>query len=146
MNNDAPRQYQVTFGMGSALHLIWALCVMMDPEAQKITSIHILFSLFSSTWVMVVLLTMLSVLAIIGSLLSNYYRVMRVMMLVPQQCILIMSSLGVSVVMITGELPDGSFRSHWTLIAGLAPIILMTCGYAVSLSRVVLDHEGYLNG
>lgn len=143
---DVPRQYQVTFGMASLLHLIWAVSVLIDKDAKSITSIHILFSMTSSTWVMAVFLTLLSIAAIIGSILPARHRVYRVLLLVPQQCILIMSSLGVSEVMISGVLPDGTSRPHGTLIASLAPIILMTCGYAISLTRVIFDIEGFTHG
>ncbi len=140
------RWFPVSVLTASILHLVWALGLFLDPASRNATAIHALLLITSSTQLAGTILLLVALLAILGAFLDKVWVGLRVALILPQQCILIMSSIAASEAMMRQSFADGVLRPFWFITVDQAPIIVITAGYLVSLSRIILDEEGRPDG
>lgn len=135
------RWFPISVLVASGVHLVWALGLLMDTAAQRATAIHALVLVVGGTPLASTVLVVVSLLALAGSFAPSLRRTPRVLMLLPQQCVLIMSTISACDVVATGTLLDGSQKPVWYLVVAQIPIVMITAGYLLSLSRVVLTED-----
>lgn len=131
----------ITVLVASGLHLVWATGLLLDPASQNATAIHALMLLTDSTRWAGMILVMVALLGIAGAFLPIRQRVTRVMMMLPQQVVLIMSSTAAAAAMAAHSFADGVIRPFWFITVDQIPVILITMGYLLSLSRLLVSHE-----
>jgi hypothetical protein len=88
-------------------HIICGIAVLVDPVALNVTPLAALASMGSPFFAGV----MLIVVGVMAVLACNMAFAMNVLMLLPQQALLILQIWSISLVLITGQYPDGYLPS-----------------------------------
>lgn len=124
-----------------SLHLIWAVGLAIDPAAHQATALHALLLLTSNPITASAVLTIIACLAGLGctwqwDLLGLPMRIWQALLILPQQCILIMSSIGCINAMLNSAFVDGVARPRWFIIVDQIPIILITVGHVTAVASI----------
>lgn len=129
----------ITVLIASGLHLTWSAGLLLDPASQNATAIHALMLLTDSArWAGLILLVV-ALLALGGAFLHIHQRVARIFLMLPQQVILIMSSVAALSAMAARSFADGVQRPFWFIVVDQIPVILIAAGYLLSLSRMIAE-------
>lgn len=124
------------------LHLVWAVGLAIDPAAHNATALHALLLITSNAIVASAILTTIACLASLGcawhwgGVYSIPSRIWRALLILPQQCILIMSSIGALNAMLIATFADGVVRPRWFIIVDQVPVILITVGHVTALAHI----------
>lgn len=104
------------------MHWIWGITLLFSRDPLAITTIS---SLIASGFVTAphaaIMYLSIAFLALIGMAAP---KVVGVLLLIPQQIVLIISAVGAFRAMMTGVFPDGAIRSHSFLVADQIPAVL----------------------
>ncbi len=140
------RWFPISVLVASALHLVWALGLSIDPASRYATAIHALLLITDNTHLAAAVLVVVALLALVGAFLPLWSRAIRVLMMLPQQVVLVMSSMAAGSAMASRSFADGVLRPFWFITVDQVPVIIITVGYLIALSRVVLVEEGRPHG
>ncbi len=120
------------------LHLSWAGIVYWDHDATGATAVNALFRIFGSIEALIVALITTSVLAIV----ALFTRVpWAVVLLSPQQSLLLISASGAIGAMVLSMFADGVIRPRAFIIADQMHIVLAAVGHAFAIVAAGLRHE-----
>jgi hypothetical protein len=128
MFKNRPISIMVLFAV--ALHLSWATILMLDDAALNATAIHALHRYIASLPLLAATLAAAALLAVIG-LFTRVPWV--VLLLIPQQAILMMSAAGAVEAMWLGQFADGVLRPHAFIIADQFYSVLAAIGHTVAI-------------
>lgn len=128
--------------VATALHFIWAFGLAIDPAANNATAIHALLLISENTFIAAGVLAIVAALGFFGAVAIPPKRAARVLLMLPQQCILIMSSISASAAMAASTFADGVIRPRWFIIVDQTPVILITIGYLLAMTRIAREPHG----
>lgn len=114
-----------------ALHTTWALCLLIDPAAAGATAMFSAKVLGAFAGAMIYLAV--SAMALMS---LSQVGVWRPLLMLPQQTLLVMSSIMATQAMWMGHFADGVARSHFFIIADQSPAVIAMAihTYAVVLA------------
>lgn len=115
------------------VHYVFATALLMDSSAVGITAISSVVGLVGSDLLAAGCFLCVGSLAILG--LGASGRIGLILM-APQQFILIVSAGGAINAMITGRFADGVVRPHWFLIADQSPAVAAAIAHTIALVRI----------
>lgn len=139
------RWFPISVIIATGLHLVWAMGLFIDPSAKDATAVHALLLITDNTLYAAIILVIVATSGCVGAFLSIKHRVIRALLILPQQCVLIMSSTAAAAAMANRAFADGVTRPFWFITVDQAPILLITIGYLIALSRIVFGGEGRLD-
>lgn len=113
-----------------ALHVTWAALIAIDPSAVNATAVNAIYRFVHDPTALIVLLLSVAGLAIVGL----FTRVpWIVLLLIPQQCILMASASGTVEAIYLAQFADGVIRSRAFLAADQSYSILAAIGHTVAI-------------
>ena len=118
------------------LHLTWAVLVWLDPAAVNSTPVHSIFRFIRSETILPFVLVCAAALALIGNLSRNHWALL---LLIPQQTILMMAASGSIDAIWTSQYADGEVRNQAFIAADQANSILAAFGHTWALVRLARD-------
>ena len=133
--------FPISVLIASGMHFVWAAGLMLDPAAANATAVHALLLAATTPFVAASLLIIVALSALVGVFMPAKIGAWRVLLMLPQSAILIMSSTGAGYAMLQRSFADGVQRPAWFIIVDQIPIIMITLGYIIAISRLVLQHE-----
>ncbi|MBX3579934.1 MAG: hypothetical protein KF723_22250 [Rhizobiaceae bacterium] len=133
------RYYPTVVGIAIALHLIWAVGLIADPQAIHATALHAMLAVTGSSIASAGVFAAVATLAVVGMVA---HRVpVRVILILPQHLVLWISVAGEAYAMWLGQFADGTIRSHWFLIVDQVPVILIACGHTAALLFITAERQ-----
>jgi hypothetical protein len=138
---DGIKTLAVTTLVGIA-HIICGIAVLVDPVALNVTPLAALASMDNPLLAGV----MLIVVGILAVLACNMAFAMNVLMLLPQQALLILQIWSISTVLITGQYPDGYLPSggSWFILTDQIWPWLLTVSHSGWLAAFI--YQGVRGG
>ena len=130
------RWFSVSILMASAMHLVWAVGLIADRSSANATGLHAIMLIAGNHVVAAAILVVVAVLATFAAFLDPVNRALRTMMMLPQQCVLVISTVGVFEAMASRSFADGVPRPFWFIVADQVPLATIAMGYVVTLTRV----------
>lgn len=119
-----------------ALHFIWAICLFVNPNVLHITAMGTYLDYFSPTTphatLLGILFCVVAILAVVGLFVKD--KLSRLLLMIPQQMMLVISAAGALQAMISGSFADGVIRTHSFLIADQLPAILVATGHFIAVA------------
>lgn len=112
------------------LHLVWAVALMGDHSALDATALSSIYRYIASPELIVLALTIAAGLALIGISTTTPWIVL---LLLPQQCLLMMSAAGAIEAMYLGQFADGILRPHAFIIVDQLYSILIALGHTAAI-------------
>lgn len=128
-------QYPIIVMYAIALHLVWAIGLIIDPSSAGATAVNSVIRLFGEPMMSSAALILVAVAAMIGLLDSHRRR--SVILLLPQQFLLYVSAFGSYLAIRNGMFPDGVVRSPWFIAVDQAPAILSAIGHTLAIVKIV---------
>lgn len=118
-----------------ALHFVWAFLLIYDPGTVNATPVHALYRIFAGLSYypdnfLAGICFFCSALATLGLATS---RPWLVVLLIPQQVLLLMSATGAFEAMWLSQFADGVFRSRGFIIADQIPAVIAAVGHTVAI-------------
>jgi hypothetical protein len=123
--------YPITVCITIALHVIWAVSLVIDPTAINATGLRTMLLVARDTDMAAAIFAAVAVAATVG--LISKGRFLRVLLILPQQAVLWFSVMGAINAMWLGQFADGVQRSHWFLIVDQMPVVLIALGHTLAL-------------
>lgn len=129
-----------------ALHGVWAVGLLIDPSAHYATAVHALMLLTKHTMVAALILLVVASSASLGiGWRRNVWvfpaHTVRAILILPQQCLLIMSSIGALSAMLASSFVDGVIRPLWFIVVDQVPVILITIGHFTALAHIARSKD-----
>lgn len=125
----AHTRYPLMLSYVTVLHFVWAFAAHFDDDAGKTTPLWDLSVTFGAA--------LPAVLFIVAALAFGYIfaprKLWALLLIAPQQSLLLYSAWAAVRSIIVGALPDGSPRAHMYLVAGLSPVILTAFFHTVAI-------------
>ncbi len=120
-----------------ALHTAWAACGWADVSAFNGTALHGIFNVFGST-------TPLACLTAAGLAMASLIGVSRnpvhgFMLMMPQQCLLLLSAISAVVAIGDSQFADGIIRSRAFIASDQLPAVLGAALHTVAMVRYALN-------
>lgn len=113
------------------LHLVWGLCILADSRTAGVTAIHhVSLVMFRSSAATGLLMLAVAGLAFAGMVIENKMTI--VLLLIPQQSVLMLSAVGAVVASFGGHFADGVPRPHAFIFADQTPAILSAILHTVA--------------
>ncbi|TAL08207.1 MAG: hypothetical protein EPO02_13550 [Nitrospirae bacterium] len=109
--------------MASTLHLFWAGLLIFDTAPERVTGLNLLHQVFPNRQLLIIVLISFSILAI-----RAVYRpdgVKSLMMILPQQFLLVIAAIAVIQTIALGHFADGVMRPRTFLAADKASVVLI---------------------
>lgn len=129
-----------------ALHIVWAIGLAVNPAASNATAVHALMLLTKYTDVAALILAVAAAFASVGVGWRWAWglpaRLWRVLLLLPQQCLLMISSIGAMDAMLSSSFADGVARPLWFIVVDQIPVILITLGTLTALVHIAWADDG----
>ena len=125
--------------VAALMHLVWAYCLLVDPSSINVTAMYGIKFLALSLPTTILVLYAVAALALCALPLRSGWG--RVLCILPQQVILLISAVGVLRAMWFGEFADGTLRTSPFLIADQIPVLLLAGFHMLSVYRVVIAIE-----
>lgn len=118
---------------------IWGAVILFHPEAMKATPMSTLAQFFNQSQYALSVALLSSVAATFTALaFDNRVDVRSMILLIPQQFLMVMAAGGSVLAVYQGEYADGVQRSHWFILADQLPWILAALFYTFS----IVEHFG----
>lgn len=124
-------RYPLAICTACILHFVWAVGILADPSAINATATHALLLISGTPPLASIILVFVAGLAAIGVTGDDPHW--RVLLALPQQFVLVMSSYGCIEAMYLSQFADGIVRERWFLVVDQLPMVLMTLGHTMSL-------------
>lgn len=125
-----------------ALHLCWGALVWYDVAAVDVTAVHALYYYFPNQYGLSLLLVVVALLATIG-LLSTTGLI--VLLLIPQQLLLMASASGAIEAIWIAQFADGTIRPWAFLAADQIYSVLAAIGHTIAVAahaKRILGNNG----
>lgn len=121
-----------------ALHFVQAACLLADPAAEHVTSIHTIAALIGVPWTIGAFVFVAAM-----AFASFFFRhtPMRALFLAPQQAVLFVSGLGAISAMHLSHYADGVMRSQAFLVADQVPVVLFALGHAWAIVDIIANER-----
>lgn len=124
------RPAPIMIGYAAALHIVWSVCIWVNPASAMVTSVSAVVKLFdypSNAAVLFIVATAIS----LGALWFKFR--MRWLLLIPQQVVLLISAAGALSAMWVGHFSDGVARPSSFIVADQMYAVLTAIAYTVAL-------------
>lgn len=131
-------KYIVLFA--SALHIAWALLLLIDPATAGSTPVHVLVVVFAGP-----LRTAITLALVAGMAMAFPFTKYRISnralasLLIPQQAILLMSAGAGFRAVLLGHYADGVARSWAFILGDQLPVILLALLYTVAVLEAAFE-------
>lgn len=112
------------------LHVFWAAIVFIYPEAIGATPVSALYGVFRSDALLCIVLVSASALGL-AALFTNLPWV--VVLLIPQQSLLLISAAGAIASVVTAQFADGVIRPRAFIAVDQMHIVLAAIGHAAAI-------------
>ena len=119
-----------------AVHLLWAVTILIDPRAGAITRLGGLVQLLGSVHATAAALLIGVCLATIGLCRLSWHPLWRVAVLIPQQTILYISTGDAVRMIVAGHYADGAVRPRLFILADQGGLILIAMLYTINLLMI----------
>jgi hypothetical protein len=116
------------------LHFVWAITLAFSPTAGYATAVHTMLEFISVPWA-ITLYGVVAFMATIGLYCRHGFG--RVIALLPQQFVLMVSAGGALWAMYLGQFADGVQRSHEFLIADQSPAVIGAILHTVAIYWII---------
>lgn len=122
------------------MHLIWAVLLIMSPAPTTVTGLNLLYNIFPNRYLLAAILIVTSVVAILA--VVRYKGVTSLLLLLPQQFMLIVPAIAVLQAIGNASFADGVTRPRAFLTADKVSVVLLAIFHSISLARFhKLDEE-----
>lgn len=133
-------RYPISIALACAMHLIWALGLIMEPGVNISIALHTVSLIGGSPQAAAAVFAAVALCATTGVALRNH--AWRVILILPQQVILWVSVVGVAYAIYTEHFPDGTAATFWFLLVDQVSVILITIGHTVAIVFIAREHDG----
>lgn len=113
------------------LHLVWGTCILVDAAATNATAVHAVYQYVHPPIALALTFYTVAILAAIGLATKSPWIVL---LLLPQQLILMMSASGAIDAMWLAQFADGVIRPRSFLIADQLYSVLLAVGHTIAIS------------
>ena len=120
------------------IHLAWGISLLIDPAPRMVTSIAFTSDFFSNRIIEGLVFIVVSLMAGADIIFSVKKSILGILMLIPQQIILILSATGAVTAMIFHQFPDGIERPFLFIFSDQLPAVLL----AVFHTCAIWQHYG----
>ena len=114
------------------MHFLWGLCLILSPVAIHTTGIDIVLQAFPNHYIAGLIFSIIAGCSFL-SILRNKIDWIGVLLLIPQQILLIISAGGALNNIFLGHFADGVVRSRYFIFADQLPAILITIFYTLAI-------------
>lgn len=133
------RYYPTVVGIAVALHAIWAIGLVFDPDAIHATALHAMLAVTGAALPAAGVFAAVATLAAVGMMTGR--MPVRVILILPQHVVLWISVAGAVYAMWLGQYADGVARDHWFLIVDQVPVVLIACGHTAALLFIAAERR-----
>lgn len=127
------KHYYLIITYAIVLHWLWAICLMFDSAAGNATSVHTLLHFMTETGAIATYIGV-ALLSFIGLFYDR--GLMKVLCLLPQQFLMMVSAGGALYAMYLGQFADGVQRSHAFIIADQSPAVIAAILHTVAICLI----------
>lgn len=120
------------------LHLEWATLLLIDSSAANATALHSLFRYIPEIHVLALTVASAAILAGIG---LWTYRPLIMLLLIPQQILLMMSAAGTIDAVWLGHFADGVIRPRAFIAADQCYAVLAAIGHTVAIIGHAMNNQ-----
>ncbi len=140
------RRFPLIVAVAIALHLIWAMGLLIDPRSHFATAVHAMMLVTDNTNVAALVLFTVAAMAWLGIKWhrdTRYAsgRVIKTLLFLPQQCVLIMSATGAASAILASSFADGIIRPMWFIAVDQMPVILIMVGNFLAITYFAREYE-----
>ena len=115
------------------VHFAWGILLLSDASPLGITAIHEFTLLSLPRHVISILFIVIAAMAAWGVLHKPKFEITRVLFLLPQQMLLVISAVGAAKAMWLSQFADGVIRPREFLIADQIPVILTAIFHTLAI-------------
>lgn len=119
--------------MAIMTHLIWAGLLIYSPSPETVTGINLLYRIFPNRFLLAGILIAASTMAYIA--LKKAEGTKSLMLLLPQQFLLVLPAIAVFTAITAGHFADGVIRPRAFLTADKISIVLVAIFHSMSLLK-----------
>lgn len=116
-----------------ALHLIWALALLTDPQAGSATAVSGTVSFWIGSAVLAAFSYIVASALSVVSLVRDQHDMKNLLLVLPQQALLMMSATSAYQAMLAGHFADGVARPFWFLVADQSPAVIVATLHTCSI-------------
>jgi len=115
----------------TALHLCWAVLILMSPVTEVTTPLQALVTLFGEGRALSAMFLVGAAFATVGAYYPN--TLIGVMCMLPQQALLVIAASGAAGAVLQGSYPDGAVRPWIFILADQVGLILLAPAYTLAV-------------
>lgn len=112
------------------LHLVWAWLLVFDPSPLNVNAIDALYRYIHPAPVLIVVIMSAALMALAGIFTTKPWILL---LLIPQQALLMMSAAGAIESMWLGQFADGVLRPHSFIVADQIYSVLAAVGHTTAI-------------
>lgn len=123
-----------------ALHMVWAVILVNDASATNATAVHAVSRFIKDPETLAAVIFSAAAFALIG--LFSYRVPLFVMLLLPQQVLLVISAAGAIEAMWLSQFADGVVRPRGFIAADQIYSVLAAAGHTIAIIAHAVNHVG----
>ena len=118
-------------GYVTVLHLTWAALVSFDGAAMMTTPLAALAHIFGYHWLLAAVFVAAAICATAGCMFPVH--ISGLILMIPQQAILITAASGAMEAILSGMYPDGTMRWWGFILADQVALVLLAPAYTIGI-------------
>jgi hypothetical protein len=125
-------------GVAAALHVAWAVLILLNLETLNSTAVHALYVLLPHPYALATMLVLASFSALVGAISP---LPQALILLMPQQTLLLISAMGCIEAMLQGHFADGVERAREFIIGDQLNSVLLFAAHSAAVIMTGLEQD-----